>query len=236
MSANKKTLLASALAHGLLFALLAPWLTLATGAVPKAAEVRGSIVAPTELVSEPKADPAPLPPPPEELPPVQLDEPVPPEEAVAEAPIFDRPDHTSVSTAFDIPRERSIAVRSARNRRREPAPEVASAPPPVRTVPVSAPTRRAAGPTRKAVPVSNNAPPNYPRKAVERALEGVVLVAAQVDRDGTVVAVTILSSSGYAILDREALRAVESWQFRPALRNGVPVRSRIEVPIRFQIS
>jgi protein TonB len=86
------------------------------------------------------------------------------------------------------------------------------------------------------VPVKGNEPPRYPPQAAERALQGVVLVVAHLDRGGAVVRVEVVRSSGYAILDREALRAVGDWRFRPALKNGVAVASRIEVPIRFRIS
>jgi protein TonB len=84
--------------------------------------------------------------------------------------------------------------------------------------------------------MKGNPPPRYPPQAVERSLEGVVLVAAHIGPDGAVERVEILESSGYPLLDREARRAVESWRFAPALRDGVPVSSRIEVPIRFRIS
>ncbi len=236
-SASRKVLLASILAHGLLFALLTPWLTMVAGAaLPKVAEVRSRLVTPAELIPDPVTIPDRRPPSPEDPPTVPYPETVPPEETPAEAPLFDRPVEPSLSTAFAIPVKRSIAVRSAPNRQKETASLVALAPPPVRTLNVAMHARRASGPSRKAVPMKGNLPPRYPVRARERAHEGVVLVMAHLDRSGEVVRVEILKGSGYTLLDREALRAVEAWRFRPALRNGVAIASRIEVPIRFRIS
>lgn len=236
MSASRKTFLASVLAHGLLFALLTPWLTMAAGSTPKLAEVQSRLTTPPgELVPEPPAAPPPIPQSPEDPPPAECSESVPPEEAPTEAPLFDRPVEPSLSSAFAIPVERSIAVRSARNHPKEPAPEVASAPPPVRTFPVSTTGRRVAGPSRQAMPAAGNPAPEYPARARELAHQGVVVVVAHLDQSGTVLRVEILKGSGYVLLDREALRAVGSWQFSPALQNGVAVPSRLEVPIRFRI-
>ena len=236
LSAKQQVFLASAVAHGLLIALLSPWLTLVAGAEsPPVARVQCDIVAAPELTAEPPAAPDLLPLPPEDLPPAQLIETVPPEEDLVEARLFELPTVTSLSTALVIPRERSIAVRPARRPMREPAPRIASAPPPVRTVAVSAATPRPAGLCRKARPVKGNPPPRYPVRAVERALQGVVLVLVHLDRGGQVTRVELLSGSGYAILDREALRAVGAWSFSPALQDGIAIPSRIEQPVRFRI-
>ena len=236
LSARHKVLLASALAHGLLIVLLSPFLTLAAGAgaLPEA-EVRCDLVALTELTPEPAPVPDLLPPPPEDPLPAEFIDTLPPEDT-AVVPSFDRPVETRNSTELIVPRERSIAVRSARRPKREPAPQVTSAPPYVGPVAVSAPVRHPLAVSRRAVPVQGNPPPRYPARARERAHQGVVVVEALLDREGNVLEVKLLSSSGYILLDREALRTVGTWHFRPALRNGVPIASRVEQPIRFRIT
>ncbi|WP_305042072.1 energy transducer TonB, partial [Geoalkalibacter sp.] len=49
---------------------------------------------------------------------------------------------------------------------------------------------------------------NYPRKAAERGEEGTCLLKVTVRRDGSVQSVQLMESSGSALLDQEAIRAV----------------------------
>ena len=56
-----------------------------------------------------------------------------------------------------------------------------------------------------------------------------------IDSRGAVLETEVARSSGSAILDRAARKAVESWRFRPALRDGVAVASRVLVPIEFRL-
>lgn len=78
--------------------------------------------------------------------------------------------------------------------------------------------------------------PPYPRLAIQRGLEGVVLLRILVDTDGRPLEVAIEQGSGHAVLDREALRHVQRhWTFRPALRDGQPVQAVGIVPIDFRI-
>jgi len=47
--------------------------------------------------------------------------------------------------------------------------------------------------------------------------------------------VTVEESSGVASLDDAAAAAVRRWRFRPARRNGTPVRATVQVPVRFAL-
>jgi protein TonB len=88
----------------------------------------------------------------------------------------------------------------------------------------------------EAVPLyRENAPPAYPRRARLRGYEGSVLLDVRVGADGRAEDVKIAVSSGYRLLDRAALRAVASWRFEPARRNGRAVAMRVTVPIRFRL-
>ncbi len=78
--------------------------------------------------------------------------------------------------------------------------------------------------------------PAYPRLAIQRRLEGVVLLRVLVGTDGRPLEVSIEQSSGHALLDREALRHVQRhWTFRPALRDGEAVQAVGIVPIDFRL-
>ena len=77
--------------------------------------------------------------------------------------------------------------------------------------------------------------PEYPPAAVRRAQQGRVTIGARVSAAGRVTSAEVLRSSGHALLDAAALRAVRSARFHPAARNGRPVASTVTVPIRFAL-
>jgi protein TonB len=76
--------------------------------------------------------------------------------------------------------------------------------------------------------------PDYPAVAVQGNLEGVVILEAIVDRDGTVSDVTVLRSV-HRLLDAEAARAVRQWRYSPLVLNGVPERFVLTVTLSFHL-
>ncbi len=100
-----------------------------------------------------------------------------------------------------------------------------------------------------APPVLLAAPADYPSEAtrvvLDRALltpqlrvaavEGRVVLALLVRADGTVAEVKIEASSGSDVLDAAALAAAAGWRFRPATRDGSPIKSWAIIPVRFVI-
>jgi len=81
-----------------------------------------------------------------------------------------------------------------------------------------------------------NPPPGYPELARQQGYEGVVLVAAEILADGRVGKALVSKSSGYAILDQSAVKAVKQWKFEPAKKAGVPCKTWAELPIKFVIN
>lgn len=78
--------------------------------------------------------------------------------------------------------------------------------------------------------------PEYPRSAREAEIEGVAYVALSVDTAGTVIHAEVVSSAGYAALDRAAVEAAYQWRFSPALdRYGQPSPCRITIPFNFYL-
>ncbi len=103
-----------------------------------------------------------------------------------------------------------------------PGPAVASAPKPIKIV---------------AVPrYRNNPAPEYPAAAKLRREEGEVRLSVTVSPDGRPLWVSLLRSSGHALLDQAAIDAVERWTFEPARAAGEPVEDRVIVPVRFSLS
>jgi len=90
--------------------------------------------------------------------------------------------------------------------------------------------------TFSAVPrYRKNPPPDYPIPSRRRGEEGTTLIDVVVNVDGLPGAVSVQRSSGYPLLDRAALAAVRQWTFEPARVGGVPISSRVVVPVRFSL-
>lgn len=87
--------------------------------------------------------------------------------------------------------------------------------------------------SRNAHPLAGNPPPRYPPAALRSGIEGNVLIRAEIDADGTPTEVGLARRSGNRELDRAALSAVRNWRFQPALRDGKPVASAVQVPVAF---
>jgi periplasmic protein TonB len=78
--------------------------------------------------------------------------------------------------------------------------------------------------------------PPYPPEALARGTEGTVLLRVSISRDGTVLAATLVSSSGDRTLDDSALSTVRHWQFEPARLNGMAVPCEVNLPIRYHVN
>lgn len=76
----------------------------------------------------------------------------------------------------------------------------------------------------------------YPEDAIDASIEGRVLVVYMVDVDGFVKNVRV-HSSAHPILDREAVRIIESMErWIPATYKGKKVKSEYLQPIRFKLT
>lgn len=74
----------------------------------------------------------------------------------------------------------------------------------------------------------------YPADARAEGVSGLVVVEATVEPDGTVSDVTVLQSPDPRLASAAAL-SVQWTAFEPALLDGVPVRARVAVPVRFSL-
>ncbi len=81
----------------------------------------------------------------------------------------------------------------------------------------------------------SNPRPRYPPAARRKRVQGRVLLAVVVTKSGRASSVRIRKSSGFQLLDQAALKTVKRWRFRPATRNGRPVRARVIVPVTFKL-
>jgi periplasmic protein TonB len=75
----------------------------------------------------------------------------------------------------------------------------------------------------------------YPAAARQAMIQGTVVLRVQISRDGRVADVSIVQSSGYAILDSAAGDAVRAWRGHPARRGGEAVDSSVLLPVIFRL-
>lgn len=85
-----------------------------------------------------------------------------------------------------------------------------------------------------AKPTSVYAPePRYPKVAIRRGYQGVVLLDILVNGDGEVKDVKVKKSSGHGVLDRSAVKGVKRWRFS----STAAVRSTwVTLPVRFELN
>lgn len=73
----------------------------------------------------------------------------------------------------------------------------------------------------------------YPNEAAKNGIEGMVLVSFMVEKDGSVSEVKSLKEIGGGC-DEEVMRVVYSMpDWEPGLKEGVPVRTEMKLPVRF---
>jgi TonB family protein len=78
--------------------------------------------------------------------------------------------------------------------------------------------------------------PKYTASAMRAKIQGTVGVRCVVRPDGVCANVTVIGSLDRTYgLDDEAVRAIREWRFRPALRAGTPVATRIDFEMRFAL-
>jgi len=84
-------------------------------------------------------------------------------------------------------------------------------------------------------PIRIHAPqPQYTEAAKKARIQGVAIAQAIVDKEGNVTDVKILKGLPMG-LDHEALKAIRTWKFEPATRNGEPVSVYYTITLRFSL-
>ena len=76
----------------------------------------------------------------------------------------------------------------------------------------------------------------YPVIAQENGIQGRVICQFVVTKDGSIVDVVVVRSSGEPSLDKEALRVINSMpKWKPGKQRGKPVRVKYTVPVNFRL-
>lgn len=82
----------------------------------------------------------------------------------------------------------------------------------------------------------HNPPPSYPWQARRMGVEGRVVLQVEILPNGNAGRIEIRQSSGHALLDQAAIKAVGGWRFDPARIAGEPIIAWAEVPISFRLT
>lgn len=82
---------------------------------------------------------------------------------------------------------------------------------------------------------SRPTPPNYPRQARRRGVEGVATYEIWLDAEGKQIKQALVNSSGALMLDNAALEAIKKWKFSPHTVNGRAIAHRVQIPVRFRL-
>ncbi|WP_413495705.1 energy transducer TonB [Shewanella baltica] len=88
-----------------------------------------------------------------------------------------------------------------------------------------------------AKPLFATAPPQptYPRIARKKGFEGTATIEVMFNELGEQLALTLVTSSGFSLLDQAAISAVENWQFA-APTPRFASHYKVRVPIRFALN
>ena len=89
------------------------------------------------------------------------------------------------------------------------------------------------GGTIKAPVKVRHVSPAYPEDAQAAKVQGVVIMEARIERDGSVSRARVLKS--IPMLDDAAVEAVRQWEFTPTLMNGAPVPIMMTVTVNFTL-
>ena len=78
--------------------------------------------------------------------------------------------------------------------------------------------------------------PQYTPEAMRAKIQGVALLSGVVGADGTLREIRVARSlDGTFGLDREAIRCVRQWRFRPGTRQGTPVAVYVTIEVAFNL-
>jgi protein TonB len=76
--------------------------------------------------------------------------------------------------------------------------------------------------------------PNYPPLARQARIQGVVVLQAQISKDGSIENLQLIS--GHPMLAPAAIEAVKQWKYKPYLLNGEPVEVDTQVQVNFTLA
>jgi protein TonB len=77
-------------------------------------------------------------------------------------------------------------------------------------------------------------PPEYPKEAYKKHIQGTVVLHGVISKEGEVAEVSVVS--GDPMLAPAAIDAVKQWKYKPYLLNGNPVEVETQFQLNFTLS
>ena len=75
----------------------------------------------------------------------------------------------------------------------------------------------------------------YPQRALRQKIEGYVTAQLQINPEGSVDSVDIIDAQPRGVFEREAIRALYKYKFKPKMENGRPVAQTATQTIEFKL-
>jgi periplasmic protein TonB len=76
--------------------------------------------------------------------------------------------------------------------------------------------------------------PTYPPLARQARIQGVVILQAQISKEGSITNLQLIS--GHPMLAPAAIEAVKQWKYKPYLLNGEPVEVETQIQVNFTLA
>jgi len=76
--------------------------------------------------------------------------------------------------------------------------------------------------------------PDYPKKAREAGIEGIVWLDAEVKENGKIGNIEVVS--GDPALTEASTHAIRGWRFHPAEKNGKKIEDHVQIEVEFRLS
>jgi len=76
--------------------------------------------------------------------------------------------------------------------------------------------------------------PSYPPLARQARIQGVVLLQAEISKEGNIINLQLIS--GHPMLAPSTIEAVKQWRYKPYLLNGEPVEVETQIQVNFTLA
>ncbi len=81
--------------------------------------------------------------------------------------------------------------------------------------------------------VIRSASPHYPYRAIRARITGYIKLRFTVTKDGDAIGTKVVESKPKGVFDKSALEAIESYRFKPGMKDGKAVDVQVSLPIKY---
>ena len=88
----------------------------------------------------------------------------------------------------------------------------------------------------KVAPVTAKAEePVLPRSLLKPGESAEIVICAAIDENGKLVNTRTVSAT-HKELEKVVIKSLKKWEFRPAMLDGKPIKSRVDIPFKFVVA